>query len=98
MATKSHKKTQRKGPVDSTISRNPRRIICLVVSFCVFSWPPVLSAQPFTFDDIEFWVGTGANRAALVIDWLENSNEPPALVWGYRWNGTATGRDMLKQS
>jgi hypothetical protein len=52
-------------------------------------------AAPFSFDDIEFWVGTGANRAALVIDWVEESSEPPALVWGYRWDGTARGSDML---
>ena len=54
------------------------------------------AAQPvFTFDDIDFWVGTGANRAAMVVDWVEDSTEPPALAWGFRWDGTATGRDML---
>ena len=65
------------------------------MSSCAFCGHLCLPAQPFTFDDIEFWVGTGANRAALVIDWVENSNDPPALVWGYRWDGTAQGRDML---
>jgi hypothetical protein len=49
----------------------------------------------FSFDDIRFWVGSGANRAALAIDWVEDSTEQPALVWGYRWVGIATGRDML---
>jgi hypothetical protein len=48
-----------------------------------------------SFDDIEFWVGTGANRSALVIDWVESTADPPALVWGYRWDGAAKGRDML---
>jgi len=52
-------------------------------------------AQQFTFDDIEFWVGSGVHRAALVIDWVENATQPPALVWGYRWEGAATGANML---
>jgi hypothetical protein len=95
MATKSHKKTQKRRAYSTCSTIRRRSIVSLVVSFCAFLWPPFLPAQPFTFDDIEFWVGTGSNRAALVIDWLENSNNPPALVWGYRWNGTAKGRDML---
>ncbi|MDD2436666.1 MAG: Ig-like domain-containing protein [Massilibacteroides sp.] len=42
---------------------------------------------------MEFWVGEGENRAMLVIDWyLEGSQ---TLVWGYRWNGTAKGLDMI---
>ncbi|MGE3639581.1 MAG: dockerin type I domain-containing protein [Pirellulales bacterium] len=56
----------------------------------------VCSAESFTFDDIEFWVGNGANRAAIAIDWSDTSSDPPALVWGFRWDGTASGRDMLK--
>ena len=28
-----------------------------------------LRPSRFSFDDIQFWVGTGANRAAVVIDW-----------------------------
>jgi hypothetical protein len=31
----------------------------------------------------------------MAIDWYENQSEPPALVWGYRWDGTAHGNDML---
>jgi len=48
-----------------------------------------------TFDDIDVWVGEGANRAALVIDW---NNGPSELVrvWGFRWDGQATGADMLE--
>jgi hypothetical protein len=53
------------------------------------------SAEPFTFDDIQFWVGEGTNRAALAVDWSHTSTGPPALVWGYRWDGTANGIDML---
>jgi hypothetical protein len=53
------------------------------------------SAQPFSIDDIEFWVGSGAKSAALVIDWVEDSTDAPALAWGYRWDGMAKGSDML---
>jgi hypothetical protein len=97
MATKSHKKTQKKGLVDSKYPIIPRRyIVSLFVSFCAFSWPSFLPAEPFTFNDIQFWVGSGANRAALVIDWVEESPNPSALAWGYRWDGTARGSDMLR--
>ncbi|QDU87067.1 hypothetical protein Pla175_04220 [Pirellulimonas nuda] len=52
-----------------------------------------LRASSFGFDDIDFWVGEGANRAALVIDWRAEGAEP--LAWGFRWDGVATGRDLL---
>ena len=48
----------------------------------------------FSFDDILFWVGEGTNRAALVVDWYDEELDH-ALVWGYRWNGEATGYDMI---
>ncbi len=54
-----------------------------------------LTTTTLPFSDIQYWVGTGTNEAALVIQWNDNKN-PDALVWGFRWNGTATGEDMLK--
>ncbi len=68
-----------------------------IVFVCVFAFfgSYRASADPFAFDDIEFWIGAGVNRAALVIDWQDGSDAPPALVWGYRWNGAATGAKML---
>jgi hypothetical protein len=68
--------------------------IAFACVFALYSYP-VAVARTFSFDDIQFWVGTGANRAALVIDWNEDSTEPPALAWGYRWDGVASGGDML---
>jgi hypothetical protein len=68
--------------------------ILVACVFALFS-NTFASADSFAFEDIRFWVGTGANRAALVIDWVENGAEPPALVWGYRWDGAATGARML---
>ncbi|MDE7407161.1 MAG: leucine-rich repeat domain-containing protein, partial [Muribaculaceae bacterium] len=49
----------------------------------------------FTFDMIESWAGEGSNRAALVIQW-NTGKDKVALVFGYKWNGQATGADMIK--
>ncbi|MEX2309697.1 MAG: hypothetical protein WD738_19145 [Pirellulales bacterium] len=68
--------------------------MALTCVFMLVANPPVVAA-PFSFDDIKYWVGDGMNRAALVIDWVENSTEPPALAWGFRWDGNARGSDML---
>ncbi len=46
------------------------------------------------FDDVQYWIGTGANRAALVID-FNDSATTEAWLWGYRWDGTATAEDMV---
>ena len=50
--------------------------------------------QTFNFSDIKFWVGEGENRAALIVDWHDDGET--AMVWGFRWNGEATGLDMIK--
>ena len=50
----------------------------------------------FTFDDIDYWVGSGSNEAALVLDWNgPDGSDPVSLAWGFRWDGDATGQDML---
>ncbi len=49
----------------------------------------------FTMDDVVYWVGTGSNKAVLAIQWNDQKN-PDALVWGFRWDGNATGEDMIK--
>jgi hypothetical protein len=58
-----------------------------------------------SFNDIQLWAGSGTNRAAVVIEWnapeISNYSTVPApianktMVWGYRFNGTATGTQML---
>jgi hypothetical protein len=62
--------------------------------------------QAISLDDIQIWTGSGTNRAALVIEWnspaVFNSTTVPApvatktMVWGYRFNGAATGTQMLE--
>ena len=48
-----------------------------------------------SFGDIRYWVGSGSNRAALVIDWEGNPEQSP-LVWGYRWSGQASAEMMVQ--
>lgn len=46
------------------------------------------------FDQIACWAGDGNNSAALVIKFNDGSNK--AYVWGYRWDGNASGEDMFR--
>lgn len=62
--------------------------------------------QAIALDDIPLWTGSGTNRAALVIEWnapelFNNSSVPTpvanqTMVWGFRFNGPATGTQMLQ--
>jgi hypothetical protein len=66
----------------------------------------VSKSSAVSFDNIQFWIGSGTNRAALVIEWSSPESfvystvpapiADKSLVWGYRFNGTATGTQMLQ--
>lgn len=57
----------------------------------------IASVMPnIDFDSIQCWVGTGKKRAALVVKWDDGKGNNTNLVWGYKWNGDATGEEMLK--
>ena len=51
---------------------------------------PQRSNIPFT--QIEYWVGTGGNKAILIVNFC---NKSKALAWGYKWDGTKTIAQML---
>ncbi len=70
-----------------------RKWIITVALVPIFFSKPT-GATVTSFDDIEFWVGTGAFSAALIIDW-DSGPTPQSLAWGYRWDGATTGLDML---
>ena len=65
----------------------------------------IAKSPAVSFEDIQFWIGSGTNRAALVVEWSapESSfgSTVPApiadksLVWGYRFNGPATATKMF---
>lgn len=56
---------------------------------------PARNASTFSFDDIQFWAGEGSNRAALVVQW-NCDGEETALVFGYRWDGRASGSTLVR--
>ncbi len=65
----------------------------------------VANLHAITTNDIQLWTGSGTNRAALVIEWnspeVFNNSTVPApvanktMVWGYQFNGAATGTELL---
>ena len=65
----------------------------------------VSKSSAVSFNDIQFWIGSGTNRAGLVIEWSTPESfgyttvpapiADKSLVWGYRFNGTATGAQMF---
>jgi hypothetical protein len=74
-----------------TIASRPAAAAFIVLLFVSHTAAGPVSS----FDDIDYWVGAGSNRAAVAIDWDKNSTATPALVWGFRWEGVATGQMML---
>ncbi|MDY4862561.1 MAG: fibronectin type III domain-containing protein, partial [Candidatus Onthomorpha sp.] len=66
----------------------------LLTSFCLTA--QTLGTAPngvFTAADIEYWVGSGSQEAALVLV-FNDGKTPQALVWGYRYDGTKTMKQM----
>lgn len=55
----------------------------LLVAFSSIS--AAFSAPVASMADITYWVGSGSNHSALVIQW-EDSQGPDSVVWGYQWN------------
>jgi hypothetical protein len=46
-----------------------------------------------SLDDIPTWVGSGSNRAGLVIDWGDGRSP---IAWGYRWEGSAKAEALVR--
>ena len=77
----------------------------LSVVLAIASLVLVSKSSAISLDDIQLWTGSGTNRAAMVIEWnspeVFNNTSVPApianktLVWGYRFNGSATGTQMF---
>lgn len=90
--------------VQNVLCKHTAFAIPLLIGVVSLSVPgQAQGAAVASMDDIQFWVGTGANRAALIIDWNDGKNTSgqstgQALVWGFRWEiGTnPTGEDMLR--
>ncbi|MEM1186836.1 MAG: hypothetical protein AAGI53_17760 [Planctomycetota bacterium] len=65
---------------------------------CLLAVGGVGDASTFGLDDIEFWVGEGANRVGVALDWDGDDlglASSPSLAWGYRFDGAAVAEDAL---
>jgi hypothetical protein len=49
----------------------------------------------FGFNDVQYWSGTGSNRAALALK-FETGPSAESLVWGYRYDGVVSVETMFK--
>ena len=66
----------------------------------------VSKSSAVLLNDIQFWIGSGTNRAGLVVEWSTPESfgyttvpapiADKSLVWGYRFNGTATAAQMFQ--
>ena len=78
-----------------------RRILFITLFFNLFSGILPLHAVEYLdwveWDKICHWAGdpNGTKKCALVIDFQDGQSNQ-AYVWGYRWNGTATGEDLVR--
>lgn len=48
-----------------------------------------LDGKVSSFEDIQYWLGSGTNKVAVVFDFHDGSKDKTAFAWGYRWNGDA---------
>ena len=71
--------------------------VALSCAIALFTLLPASRGQAVItgFSEIDYWVGSGTNQAALVIDWNDVVS-PVSLAWGFQWDGIATGQDMLQ--
>lgn len=57
---------------------------------------PAYKSDFYTFDQVSFWVGEGANSAIFVVDFVTDAaGEAVSYAWGYRFDGTTDGTEML---
>jgi hypothetical protein len=73
---------------------------CRLTAFFVIALLCVANANAMAdavvnFDDIDFWVGSGANQAALALDWQGDATTDNSLVWGFRWDGNIKAVNMI---
>jgi len=72
-------------------------LLLTVACFATTYFADPLAAGPVTtLADIDFWVGQGQNEAALVVDFDDMDAASPALVWGYRFDGSPTAEMMFR--
>ncbi len=66
----------------------------LALSLSLLIAPATQAATVNSFDDIQFWTGTGSNESALVIQ-FNDGNSPVSLAWGFRWDDANTSVETM---
>lgn len=68
-------------------------VAAFVAALVVGSGAIASGAVVATSADLDFIVGSGSNLSVLVIDF--NDGPDSSFAWGYRWDGSASGQDLL---
>ena len=64
-----------------------KTILALLFAAPLTAWSQLITVN--SFSNIQYWTGTGTNRAALVLE-FGGPSTPASVAWGYRWNGSST--------
>jgi hypothetical protein len=67
--------------------------LIITLSFIFFSW--VQSLAQFSFQNLKYFIGSGADTAMLVVDFKDGTNDS-SYAWGLLFNGTSSGQAMLQ--
>ncbi len=73
-----------------------QRLFCGIILGLSTSAMAVGPAGVDSFGAIENWTGTGANQAALVLDW-HNGQTNSAMAWGVRFDAPITADTAIRQ-
>jgi hypothetical protein len=69
-----------------------KTLLALLLAAPLTAWSSLITVN--SFSNIQYWTGSGTNQAALVLQWNDGL-APNSIAWGYRWNGAATGFQLL---
>lgn len=67
-------------------------LLALLLAVPLTSWSQLITVT--NLDNIQYWTGTGTNRAALVLEFGDLAT-PTSIAWGYRWNGSRNASSLL---
>lgn len=71
-----------------------KKLIAALTALVVFTVSSANAQLVTGVGDIGYWVGSGANRSVLVLDFQDGSGKP-AFAWGYAYDGAPSGAEML---
>lgn len=78
-----------------------KKKLTLLLSILAFSaasyaqWGDPVFNPTVAQDDIQFWTGTGSNRAVIAITWNDDVAGNIGIAWGVQWNGTTNLKSLM---